>query len=270
MDKIDENFYLNVDDEALKQKVISDLFEWQANIPAQLERTLKKRHIEDKIVWKGAIIGHTKDEKYYGKRSVLMFYFNNYYVMNVWADVSDPIKFYMDEFKVKPNIAIFGYGFLEDRNVTFTEDNPVEIAYSIDKFCVGDGIGDPAEIYDVISDLINKRKDEVNKEVEKAINKRDEDYGASKIDSRFRNVKDIVSQGPIPKGFKYQAPKIYITSEGIDDCKKAYKDCLAQAYADMNSGKYDALFNVKVISQPVAENGICSMYLTGDAVNICN
>jgi len=267
MDKIDDNFYLNVDDKALKQKVINDIFEWQANIPVQLERDLKKRHIEDKIVWKGAVIGNIKDEKYYGKRSVLMFYFNNYYVMNVWADVTDPIKFYMDEFKVKPNIAIIGYGFLEDRNVTFTEDKPVEIAYSVDKFCIGDGIGDPAEIYDVVSDLINTRKDAVNKEVEKVISKRDEDYSGSKIDKRFRNVKDIVSQGPIPDGFKYQSPKIYIANNDIADCKKAYNDCLAQAYADMNSGRYDALFNVKVTSEP-AKDDTCGMYITGDAVVI--
>lgn len=95
----------------------------------------------------------------------------------------------------------------------------------------------------------------------------------SKVDKRFDVKGPIISNHPIPRGFVYQKPVVYVNSirPGIFKTVtakagylKAYNACLDEIKDDIETGKFDAVFNLSYTAQTV-ENYFDVM-VTGDAV----
>lgn len=93
------------------------------------------------------------------------------------------------------------------------------------------------------------------------------------MDRRFEAEGPIISHNSIPKGFVYHEPVVYVNSVRPGFFKsstargaytKAYQACLDEIKEDIETGKFDAVFNLTYSAQSV-ENYFDVM-VTGDAV----
>ncbi len=93
------------------------------------------------------------------------------------------------------------------------------------------------------------------------------------VDQRFKTDSPIISNNAIPKGFVYQQPVVYANSVRPGLFKtvtaragyiKAYNAILDEIKDDIETGKFDAVFNLSYTAQSV-ENYF-DVVVTGDAV----
>ncbi|AKP67855.1 hypothetical protein [Companilactobacillus ginsenosidimutans] len=265
---IDPNFFTNYHDSEHMLQVQNAINLWDETMSDEARRIIEKKAADvEVIVWKGAVFAEPAPIGMFKAERHGLLLINNVYILS---------------FTSNPPTENSGWNLLmlTNANVSLKNDG-VEILDASDYVQYGikiEGNGiTPNDLYNNIKSIINERKKLVVENYEAKKEYREKKIQNSNIppEFSFKKTPYIISANPIPNGFTYERPVMlsYTKRMGLSNYANpssgyqvAFQACINGIKESIDNREYDALFNLKVISNSV--EGDYDVVVYGDAVKV--